>query len=652
MRLSRIGLAALLFIALPSPASADSFSWTRSDKLVEKRHEVAITMHRDHATMRVRRTVWNGGERSDQATFFLSLPDGAAATGLRTLAYTDGKPTWYAGELMEAEAAAKKYSELTGLGAFYPKDPALLSWRSQGLLALQVFPCFPNQEKTVEYTLTLPTQWTKGQSVLELPALGTKDVVPTVVVQSDLGRVFVDGEQSAQTDLSQGRVFALEPRGMPVWSGLLANVEVDSDTTLAAYRVSAAKAVSTLPDKARIVILFDASRSIKPEQLAAFSTAANAALSNFASPDVKVHLASFDRTVHASTKGFVSVADAQKTLEAPPSSRGNGSEVEVALRYANDLLATAPVDAARRVILFSDLATRATLTPEVAAKSAPRGGVLHLVSLNGFGLELNPEEESPWAAVPRATGGLYFAGQAGPAEDVSTLKKTFEELVRPTRIHKVSLRSGDTSIDTAPPELAEGEGFEWRSIDATKLAELTFSGELWSKPISNTISADAGFGRRAAALAFGNELHYGLSDEQAMTLALHGRAVSPVTSYLAIEPGVRPSTDGLESGEGGGGRGSGIGLGSIGTIGFGAGSAFDPADELTKLLTPLAASCGGGITSVTVESTWQEVVEVTVVANGDANDTRKSCMTKAVWDVLLPSGFGRHSHLTTGVGPL
>ena len=31
-----------------------------------------------------------------------------------------------------------------------------------------------------------------------------------------------------------------------------------------------------------------------------------------------------------------------------------------------------------------------------------------------------------------------------------------------------------------------------------------------------------------------------------MVLARHGRAVSPVTSYLAIEPGVRPSTEGIE----------------------------------------------------------------------------------------------------------
>lgn len=38
-----------------------------------------------------------------------------------------------------------------------------------------------------------------------------------------------------------------------------------------------------------------------------------------------------------------------------------------------------------------------------------------------------------------------------------------------------------------------------------------------------------------------------------LALAFLGRAVSPVTSYLAIEPGVRPSTAGVP------GRGEGVG---------------------------------------------------------------------------------------------
>ncbi len=649
MRL-RPALLPLLALTAPLAAQADSFNATRSEELVEKRHEVVITMHADHATMRVRRTVWNGAAISDQATFMLDLPDGAAATGLRTLAYADGQPIWYAGELMEAEAAAQKYRELTGIGGFYPKDPALLSWRKQGTLALQVFPCLANQEKTVEYTLTLPTKWTKGQSMLSLPTLGTGDVTPDVVVQSSLGKLLIDGEEAVTTDLSAPRVITLEPRNTPIFSGLLAKVPVDDELTLAAYRVSAAKQISTLPEKARIVLLLDTSRSIDDDELAAYRTAAKAALSHFASSDVKVHVASFNRTAVPLTDGFVSVADAETALDQQGVARGNGSEVEVAMRHAQAVLATAPVDAARRVILFSDLATREKLTPELAAKATPRGGVLHLVSLSDFGMSLDPEEDSPWSSVPRATGGLFFRGGANPNEDADEAKRVFEELVRPTRLHKVVLRSGATVLDTAPAELLEGESFDWRAIGATSFDKIGLSAELWSKPIAHEITPDAGFGRREAALAFGNELHWGLNDEQMMKLATYGGAVSPVTSYLAIEPGVRPSTEGLED------TGMGIGSGS-GRLGGSHRTKppalfFDTKDALIKLFKPLADACGGGITSVTVEATWREIVEVTVVVGGEAasSATRSKCMQEAVWGVDLPVGFDR-VHQTVSVGP-
>src|SRR5687767_2651011 len=119
---SALVLAALL---APAAAHADTFSFTRSDKLVEKAHTVDITLKRDHAVIEVERTVHNGGERPDQALFHIHNDAQLVATGLRTQAIVEGKPVWFEGELMEAEAAAAKYRELTGIGGYYPKDPAL-----------------------------------------------------------------------------------------------------------------------------------------------------------------------------------------------------------------------------------------------------------------------------------------------------------------------------------------------------------------------------------------------------------------------------------------------------------------------------------------------------------------------------------------------
>jgi len=87
--------AALAVVLAPSVSSGDTFSFTRSDKLVEKGHTVAITLRRDHALIEVERTVHNGGERPDQAVFDIFNSTELVATGLRTRAMVDGKPVWF-----------------------------------------------------------------------------------------------------------------------------------------------------------------------------------------------------------------------------------------------------------------------------------------------------------------------------------------------------------------------------------------------------------------------------------------------------------------------------------------------------------------------------------------------------------------------------
>ncbi len=66
----------------------------------------------------------NPGKIADEVGLAIDLPSGAAATGLRIRAHD----RWYDGDLMERGAAAARYHELTGLGAYAPKDPALLQW--------------------------------------------------------------------------------------------------------------------------------------------------------------------------------------------------------------------------------------------------------------------------------------------------------------------------------------------------------------------------------------------------------------------------------------------------------------------------------------------------------------------------------------------
>ena len=171
MRIASV-LATLAFLALflaPKLALTDDVSGLRSDQVFERRHHAEVTIDRGHATVVVRRTVENLGARHDQVTFDIDVPESAVAVALRTLGRSEGRPLWFRGDLLEAEQAARRYQELTGIGGYYPKDPALLSWRAQGRLALQVFPVPPRSRRPSSTTLELPTEYTDGRDVLRLP---------------------------------------------------------------------------------------------------------------------------------------------------------------------------------------------------------------------------------------------------------------------------------------------------------------------------------------------------------------------------------------------------------------------------------------------------------------------------------------------------
>src|SRR4029079_13407765 len=92
----------------------------------------------------------------------------------------------------------------------------------------------------------------------------------------------------------------------------------------------------------------------------------------------------------------------------------------------------------------------------------------------------------------------------------------------------------------------EGEAIERLEIDRETVRWAKLEGKLWGKRVEHRLSPDAGEARLWAALVVGSNLLDDLAEPEMMVLARRGRAVSPVTSYLAIEPGVRPSTEGID----------------------------------------------------------------------------------------------------------
>jgi von Willebrand factor type A domain len=648
-------MLAVSLTALGRPARAfDSFVGTRTETLSERAHGAVLTVMRDHAELVVRRTIWNAGKLSDQATFELELPAGAVATRLRTRGTGPAAP-WFEGELLEAEEAAARYHALTGFGGHYPKDPALLSWQSQGHLTLQVFPCPPHSKKVVEYTLELPYTYANGARHWELPALGTPETPGRVqlVSQGAHDELRVDGKLFASGGLlpSPGDKpldIALSTPSASLEAELV-SVPLVSGRVLTRYALRAAPQLSKLPKQAYVVLVIDASRSTESDFEQAAKSSLDAYLSNL--PDAHVEVMTFDRVVKHQLGGFGTTAAARYALQVLSLGRLNGSDVDRALFEADQLLTAAPAGAPRRIVLVTDGLTRSTLTPErLRGAVAHSHALVHVGLLEGGAPEVSRVDEHAWSETIRSTGGLLWRASA-PSQPNKTQElrqasvAVYEEWARPLRIDRIGGFADNFSLvdDLQVTSLAEGEGHERLYIDTTPTGSLSVTGELWSTPVKVLANRDETQGDLWSALVFGSLALNELSEPEMMTLALRGRAVSPVTSYLAIEPGVRPSTEGLKPEDFlNQGWGAAPRLRMGGCKLSGRAQPLDLQAFLDQRLRPEYEHCGGtlGESYVDLETTRSEIVRVELSAmDGPPDSLTSSCFSEAVWALQLPEAF-------------
>lgn len=650
--------AALFLTSLAPEARADIVHGTRSEKLVEQSHLIDIRIDRGSASLVVRRTFFNGGPRHDQAVVFLDVPGGGVATGLRTLGVKDDKPFWFNGELMEAEAAAAKYKELTGVGGYYPKDPVLLSWRSQSLLALQVFPVAPQQPKTVEYTFTMPTSYHDGKYHLVLPKMGTEERKATAVVSPARERdsIFV-GDKRVEPGTSvvldkEELDLALEPRRADTVDGGLSSIVFGQERSLFDLHIEAAPALSEAPRGAYVAVVMDASRSMNAPDREAQAAAAKAYLSRM--PLAQVSLITFDREVHEVTPGrFIPARRAIDELNRPLTEPRNGSRLDDAIAVADERLARAPSKAAKRIVVMTDLLTRSAIGPDALKGMIKSGAIVHFGVVKDGRPDLARDDEGEWATVPEATGGLLWSARASASEgDTHEMTRVYEEWARPIKIDNLKvLVMGNAAVARQETDvLKEGEGITIDEIRKDAVTRVELKGELWSTPYSRAFKPSDAEARRSAALVFGSPLLSELKEPEMMGLAMLGKAVTPVTSYLAIEPGVRPSTEGLEESSGTGvGWGFGSGLGRL----FGAGGRsrpppIDKAEFLKRKLREALDSCGASAIGATVslETTLSEIADVSIDSFGmKRGGTVDRCFLSAIWGVLLPDAFDARREL-------
>jgi hypothetical protein len=327
--------------------------------------------------------------------------------------------------------------------------------------------------------------------------------------------------------------------------------------------------------------------------------------------------------------------------------RKNGSDVDRALFLADQLLVATPPTSPRRVILLTDGFTRSSLTPErLRGALAASGALVHIGLLEDGQPHLARIDDHPWSGVMQGTGGLVWRASA-PASanhrDPQAIARTYEEWARPVRIDHVSSYSDNSELaeTLSITSLSEGEGREDLYIDASSTRSLNVSGELWASPVRMIAKPDASRERLWSALVFGSQALHDLSEAEQMTLAMRGGAVSPVTSYLAIEPGVRPSTEGLDhSSTSHASRAPKVRMGaSKVSNGF---PSLDRQAFLSDRLRPELERCGGtlGDAYVDLETTLQELAFVQLSGAVDpVAPPVSTCFTESVWALLLPAGF-------------
>jgi hypothetical protein len=643
--------AAIALLTGARAALADDVAAARpTSTLVERAHLVSVELHHGHARLVVSRTVESGGRLPDQAAFSIALPGGAAATGLRTLR----RSQWFAADLTEARAAAARYAVLTGVADHDPRDAALLSWKSQELLRLQLFPVPPGEQRTVEYTLTMPTEYHGGHDHLALPPMGTAALPAesTVIAANPGDRLFVDGIPAVpgariKPAGDDTKDFALARSSARPLDGALAVVPFGKERVLVGQRVEAAPRLAEVPHGARIAVLLDASRSLGEAEIAAEIAGAGAYLAHF--PDAQAEALLFDRRVLSLHGGFVPARQLADELAHLVVARRNGSRLDEAFARAAALFAGAPAQAPRRIVVLTDARMRAALTPERlrALAAASPGAVVHVGVIEIGKPELERDDDHRWAKVTRPSGGLVWRARASTdAGDATKMREVYEEWARPRHIDRLRFTTpgGDLAV-SYPARLDEGEGFTDTRITGKQPGWLKVEGELWSRPISTVLLPDEAEGRTQAALVFGSSLLSQLTEPEMAALARVGRAVSPVTSYLTASPGVRPMAEGLVAEDR---IGDAFGVGGLGLMGIGEGggfssSHFDAERALVNALEPGWKACTRGAAhtaAVTFETTFPEVVDVRgVKVDGSSAGPLARCLEEAAWEITLPEGF-------------
>ncbi|MEZ4399684.1 MAG: proprotein convertase P-domain-containing protein [Kofleriaceae bacterium] len=468
---------------------------------------------------------------------------------------------------------------------------------------------------------------------------------PVTTAAADLPLYIPDAPENA----ADGGVATIELAPPPIdgVAARLGRVVASAEHGFSRLEVDAAPELRPLPTKAQVVFVIDASRSQGADGIAGQLAIVRAYLAHV--PDARVEVVLYRRTATALFGGFIPATQvpgrlalaARAGLLAP----GNGSALDAGAALAARLLATRT--GAQRMVITTDDLLRSTYTNQLALAAlapTPAGAVVHVVEAQLAGGQVTVARDDGHGLAPLALAHHGIAAVvAGLADADKHLAAQLLGLVRPVRIDHFAVDGLDVDAvaddyrASQADSLDEGAGRRLVFATARPPATVELTGMIWGDRFRRVVTVDARFSRAAAAWVFSEDDHHDLSEAEMMTVAMMGRAVSPVTSYLATEPGVRPSTIGFE--RTGTGAGFGSGSGALASV---RGGVVRVRPEPMRLLAGARDRCvaavapaAGWQVTLTLETTYAEVVDVVPAAASPM----ASCLAEAVWALDLGADY-------------
>lgn len=670
--------AAAGVLLVGSPSLADSFENLRGGDVSEQSHAVRVTLGDGFAQYRVRRSIRNDGDFTDQIGLSINLPAGAAVDGLRVRS----RGAWHAGILMKADDASARYGELTDTDReasdgepLATRPPVLLEWEGTGSVSVSAFPVAVGESVTFEYMLLAPTCWGNGRQYLQYPTDNARKgfVAPLLAVTT--------GSFGGKVTLHRPTAPAIE--GMVCGDGVVSNgdahttIEIEapaieqaaaryglfkteSGRFVARLDIDAAAILEPLPKRARVVFVLDGSWSTEDDRLSEQLALVRGYLNHV--PDAHFEVVVFRRYAERLFGQFESAElFDQLVLSVPARDRvlGNGSNLEQGVALAANLLSGASGPA--RVVVFTDERTRKAYSNDLAiaaASSLPRQAVLHVVDRTSSYGVLNAvrDDDSQLAPLAAAFGGV-LSHVNGETSDPDVVTNTMLGLVRPIRIDRFAVEAdGVVELEgQGGSALEEGEGRRSMALIERKPERVRLTGMIWGRKWSRALAPHGALSAAIPSLLFGDDVHSSLTEQEQLAAAMTAGAVSMYTSYLAAEDRPIPLPEdedmlglrGYTSGCGCCSASSRCGFSTrCGGVGFGSGRLVTPPrhdDLLRGFMKSALESCGraAGVerfsARLIVEATTTEVVDVTV--EGELSADLHDCIEDGAWEVRLSSEF-------------